>query len=52
MSIKRSTLPEISAQTKETWTHIRHDNSAGGVAYRRVVGHEEGMRGARRLRLR
>lgn len=36
MSIKRSSLPEISAQTKETWTRIRHDNSAGGVAYRRV----------------
>jgi 8-oxo-dGTP pyrophosphatase MutT (NUDIX family) len=37
VSIKRSTLPEISAQTKETWTHTRHDNSAGGVAYRRVT---------------
>lgn len=36
MSIKRSSLPEISAQTKATWQHIRHDNSAGGVAYRRV----------------
>lgn len=38
MSIKRSSLPEISAQTKETWARIRHDNSAGGVAYRRVDG--------------
>lgn len=37
MSINRSTLPEISAQTKQTWTRIRHDNSAGGVAYRRVA---------------
>lgn len=36
MSIKRSSLPEISAQTKATWQPIRHDNSAGGVAYRRV----------------
>jgi 8-oxo-dGTP pyrophosphatase MutT (NUDIX family) len=37
VSIKRSALPEISAQTKESWTRIRHDNSAGGVAYRRVT---------------
>jgi 8-oxo-dGTP pyrophosphatase MutT (NUDIX family) len=37
VSIKRSSLPEISAQTKETWRPIRHDNSAGGVAYRRVT---------------
>lgn len=37
MSIKRSSLPEISALTKQTWARIRHDNSAGGVAYRRVV---------------
>ena len=38
VTIKRSSLPEISAQTKQTWTRIRHDNSAGGVAYRRVAG--------------
>jgi 8-oxo-dGTP diphosphatase len=38
MHSKRSTLPEISAQTKETWTRLRHDRSAGGVAYRRVLG--------------
>jgi 8-oxo-dGTP pyrophosphatase MutT (NUDIX family) len=37
VSINRSTLPEISAQTKETWARTRHDNSAGGVAYRRVA---------------
>ena len=37
MSINRSSLPEISAQTKATWQRIRHDNSAGGVAYRRVT---------------
>lgn len=37
MTINRSSLPEISAQTKETWTRIRHDISAGGVAYRRVA---------------
>lgn len=36
MSNKRSSLPEISAQTKATWTPIRHDISAGGVAYRRI----------------
>ncbi len=41
MNTKRSTLPEISAKTKETWTHIRHDQSAGGVAYRRVVARAE-----------
>ena len=40
MSIKRSSLPEISAQTKESWARIRHDNSAGGVAYRRVAAQE------------
>ena len=40
MSIKRSTLPEISTQTKETWRPTRHDNSAGGVAYRRVLATE------------
>jgi 8-oxo-dGTP pyrophosphatase MutT (NUDIX family) len=38
VGINRSSLPEISAQTKQTWTRIRHDNSAGGVAYRRVAG--------------
>lgn len=37
MAINRSTLPEISAQTKETWRRTRHDWSAGGVAYRRVA---------------
>lgn len=37
MTINRSTLPEISAQTKETWRRTRHDWSAGGVAYRRVA---------------
>ena len=36
MDDKRTTLPEISAQTIATWTRIRHDRSAGGVAYRRV----------------
>jgi 8-oxo-dGTP pyrophosphatase MutT (NUDIX family) len=41
VSIKRSTLPEISAQTKATWTRIRHDNSAGGVAFRRVSAEGE-----------
>ena len=40
MSIKRSTLPEISAQTKATWERIRHDISAGGVAYRRGIAQE------------
>lgn len=40
MSIKRSSLPEISAHTKATWTRTRHDRSAGGVAYRRVVAQE------------
>jgi 8-oxo-dGTP pyrophosphatase MutT (NUDIX family) len=43
VSIKRSSLPEISAQTKATWTPIRHDNSAGGVAYRRVAVAQEGV---------
>src|SRR5690606_17636867 len=37
-SIKRSSLPEISAKTKQTWARTRHDISAGGVAYRRVAG--------------
>lgn len=41
MSINRSSLPEISAQTKETWTPTRHDNSAGGVAYRRLTPTDE-----------
>jgi 8-oxo-dGTP pyrophosphatase MutT (NUDIX family) len=40
VSIKRSSLPEISAHTKATWTRTRHDRSAGGVAYRRVVAEE------------
>lgn len=60
MSIKRSSLPEISAHTKATWTRTRHDRSAGGVAYRRVVteentGHFEvaliATRGGRRWQL-
>jgi 8-oxo-dGTP pyrophosphatase MutT (NUDIX family) len=42
VSSNRSNLPEISAQTKETWTRIRHDNSAGGVAYRRLAVSNEG----------
>jgi 8-oxo-dGTP pyrophosphatase MutT (NUDIX family) len=37
MHSKRSTLPEISEKTKATWARIRHDRSAGGVAYRRVA---------------
>lgn len=37
MSIKRSSLPEISEQTITTWKRVRHDYSAGGVAYRCVV---------------
>jgi 8-oxo-dGTP pyrophosphatase MutT (NUDIX family) len=37
VSTNRSTLPEISAQTKATWARIRHDYSAGGVAYRRTM---------------
>lgn len=40
MTTEHSSLPEISAQTKQTWRRIRHDNSAGGVAYRRVAGQD------------
>jgi 8-oxo-dGTP pyrophosphatase MutT (NUDIX family) len=42
VSVKRTSLPEISAQTKATWTRVRHDTSAGGVAYRRVAVTEGG----------
>lgn len=41
MVTKRSSLPEISAQTKATWPRVRHDISAGGVAYRRVCRQRE-----------
>jgi 8-oxo-dGTP diphosphatase len=40
---KRSSLPEISEQTIQTWRRIRHDASAGGVAYRRVAGATPGV---------
>jgi 8-oxo-dGTP pyrophosphatase MutT (NUDIX family) len=38
VTTEHSSQPEISAQTKQTWRRIRHDVSAGGVAYRRVAG--------------
>jgi 8-oxo-dGTP diphosphatase len=41
LSTNRSSLPEISAQTKKTWSPIRHDYSAGGVAYRRLEPADE-----------
>ncbi|NJN81000.1 MAG: NUDIX domain-containing protein [Caldilineaceae bacterium] len=36
MSIDRQSLPAISANTKRTWQRMRHDHSAGGVAYRYI----------------
>ncbi len=38
-------LPEISEHTIQTWRRIRHDASAGGVAYRRVALAESGALG-------
>jgi 8-oxo-dGTP pyrophosphatase MutT (NUDIX family) len=32
--LNRRELPEISEQTKRSWRPIRHEHSAGGVAYR------------------
>lgn len=34
MESKRSAPPEINDKTKATWRRLRHDRSAGGVAYR------------------
>jgi len=54
---KRTTPPEISAETKQTWERTRHDYSAGGVAYRRGAGRGEieialiATRGGRRWQL-
>ena len=36
MTSKRPSLPEISEQTIQTWRRVRHDISAGGVAYCRA----------------
>lgn len=37
MNQDRPPLPEISADTKRTWQHVREDWSAGGVAYTRLA---------------
>ena len=34
MTNERSTLPEITPETRRTWRRTRQDRSAGGVAYR------------------
>ncbi len=34
MTHERSTLPEITPETRRTWRRTRQDRSAGGVAYR------------------
>lgn len=36
MTLPQKPVPEISAQTKSSWKPIRHDHSAGGVAFRRA----------------
>lgn len=41
MEIRYPKLPEISSHTKATWARIRHDTSAGGVAYRRAGAQDE-----------
>jgi 8-oxo-dGTP diphosphatase len=54
---KPSSRPPISDQTIRTWQRIRHDSSAGGVAYRRLDGTGEiqlaliATRGGRRWQL-
>ncbi len=35
MEPKRPNRPKINDKTKSTWRRVRHDHSAGGVAYRR-----------------
>ncbi|MEZ4677894.1 MAG: NUDIX hydrolase [Caldilineaceae bacterium] len=37
MTYDRSSLPEITPETRRTWRRTRQDRSAGGVAYRSVA---------------
>ena len=41
MAYKQQTPPEITDDVKRTWPRIRHDHSAGGVAYRHIPETEE-----------
>lgn len=38
MTEQQGGLPPITADTKRSWRRVRHDHSAGGVAYRHANG--------------